>query len=937
MTSKRATASPPWLKRHSPKLLIALVAAAVAIGGGYAVSRKSPEDHLAHAKALQAKGDAKGAMIEIKSALQLAPNDPAVRYLLGQAHYTSGDYVSAEKELQKAIELGRDADEARLLLARALIAMNRPERVIEHIQLSDTAPASAQARYLALKAKARFIQGDAAAARESLEEADKRAPGHPEALFAHAQIQQALGDASGALARLEQALAKAPEVAEYWVTKGELLSALGRKAAALAAYDKALSLAPLNVPARLAVIQGNIDAGDLGQAETGLKILRAAAPHHLIGMYLEALLDFRRQRYQDAYARLQPVLRGAPDARQARLLAGAVSSVLGKQEEALNHLNQVLQGDPGNALANKLVATTLLRLGQTDKAKAVVDAIDSDADDPGLSMLRGQVALRSGDYAGARAQLTKAVSQGARDPGVFLDLASSEERLGDTSAMLDALSKAAALDKSSTGADMLLINAHLKDRRYDEAFKVADGLARKQVSPALPHNVRGVIHSARRDFGQARASFEKALEIDPQFLDAANNLAYLDIQARDFKSARARFEQVLKHAPNDSRAWLALAKIATVQRDEAGVREYLEKAKRADTKNVDARQLLVRYWLGKNNTGFALQEAREALAATGEPGFHELIGLALAQQGDKPGALEAFERWAHDKPDSAQALTRLGQAQALLGRRKEALRALDRAIALQPEHFAALASKMSILAEDGRPNESIKLAQTLQSRYPNQVIGYIGEADALAARKQWLDAARLYARSARMADSNRLLARAAQTYASAGAAAEAIAVLRQWLETHPKDRAIRRELAMAHEKAGQRREAIEHYRLLLQADPKDLIAGNNLALLLFAEQDPGAVAAAEQAYRLKPDSPHVQDTLGWILVHSGQGPRGIKLIKQAFDAMPESLELHWHYAAGLAAMGEPALARFELDRLLSRDKRFPQESEARRLMASLKR
>lgn len=936
MTSKRSTVPAPWLRRHYPKLLIALLAAAVLGGGGYAMSLKSPEDHLAHAKALQAKGDAKGAMIEIKSALQQAPNDPEVRYLLGEAHYTSGDYASAEKELEKAIELGRNADEARLLLARTLIAMKKPDRVIEQMQPSNQAPASVQVRYLALKAKAQFIAGDAAAARASLEEADKLVPGHPETLFAHAQIQQALDDAPGALALVEQALAKSPDVAEYWVTRGELLTALGRTAPALAAYDKALALAPLNVPARLAVIQGNIDAGNLDLAAAGLKILRAAAPNHLIGMYLEALLEFRRQHYQEAYAKLQPVLRGAPDARQARLLAGAVSSVLGKQEEALNHLNQVLQGDPGNALANKLMATTLLRLGQTDKAKAVIDAIDGGANDPGLSVLRGQVALKRGDFSGARAQLAKAISQGANDPGVFLDLASSEERLGDASAMFEALGKAAALDKSSTGADLLLINAYIRNQRYDDAFKAVEGLARKQSNPALAHNVRGVIHSARRDFQQARASFEKALELDPKFVDAASNLAYLDIQAKDFKSARSRFQHVLKHAPNDSRAWLALAKIATVQKDEAGVRENLEQAKRADSKNVDARQLLVRYWLGKNNIGFALQEAREALAATGEPGFHELIGLALAQQGDKAGALEAFERWAHDKPDLPQAWTRVGQAQAMLGQRKEALRTLDKAIALRPDAFAALASKMAVLAEDGRPNESIKLAQSLQSRYPDQVIGYVGEADALAAQQQWLAAARLYTRSARMAGSSRLIAKAAQTYARAGATSEGIATLQQWLKASPADQAIRRELAMTHEKAGQRREAIEHYRLLLRSDPADMVAANNLALLLFAEKDPGAVAAAEQAYKLKPDSPYVRDTLGWILVHSGQAPRGIKLIKQAFDTMPESLELHWHYAAGLAAMGEPTLARFELERLLNRGQRFPQEADARKLLASLR-
>ena len=63
------------LKAYLPKILAATAGAAVLAGGAYFAMKKSPEDHFRAGKELQQKRDYKAAEIELKNALQGAPDN----------------------------------------------------------------------------------------------------------------------------------------------------------------------------------------------------------------------------------------------------------------------------------------------------------------------------------------------------------------------------------------------------------------------------------------------------------------------------------------------------------------------------------------------------------------------------------------------------------------------------------------------------------------------------------------------------------------------------------------------------------------------------------------------------------------------------------------------------------------------------------------------
>lgn len=924
-----------WLRANVLTVLGALAASAILGGGAYFATRKSPQDHFKAGIELHKKGDFKGAAIELKNALQQTPNNADARYLLGRIHFANGDLLNAEKELKNARGLDLKEGDLDVLYARTLLLIDQPQRVLDEVNADAGSAPEINAAILALRARAHLMLKETAATETNLEEADALSPGHPETLATRAYLAFSQGRKDEALAQVTQALAKAAGRSDLWVVKASLLQTLQREDEALQAYAKALAIEPGNVPARLATVQLHLRAAALDRAETEIKELRKYAPGNLMGRYLEALLDFRRGRLPDSYSKLTELLRATPNAFQANLLAGVVTLSLGKREEARTYLNKVLLADPQHVMARKLMAATLADLGSLDEAKKILDSFQQTGNDPSLNMLQGDIALRQGHFAEARKYLEN-VEDAQRNAKYFANLALSRSGSGDEAGAVQALEKAADLDNTSTRPEVLLVVSHLRANRLDAAMDVVNKLEKERPNDPLVSHLRGSVQFAKNDRIQARASFAKALQTKPDYFPATFSLAQMDIQDKDMKSARSRFEELLKHSPNESRAWLALANLEAMQKNEAGYLKNLEQAKKADGNNIQAHQILTRYWLAKRDAAKALAAAREGLEATKRPEFNELIGLALHLQGDKVNALATFKRWVESSPKNPQAHFRLAQAHIAMKESDAALKSLDKALALRPDFPEAKVSKALVLGQTGHADEAVKIARALQASAPKAGAGFLTEAEILLAGNKPLDAAKLYVKAAQITGQGQPLGRAYQAYALAGQAGEGEKQFELWLKAHPNDTLIRHQLAASLLTAKRLKESADHYRILIRANPKDFMAHNNLAWILGESRDPEAIAIAEQANKLGPDNPATQDTLGWILVNAGQTQRGLDLLKKAVAKAPDALEIHWHLAAGLVKSGDRAKARQELEKLLGRGQKFPQESEARKLLDSLK-
>jgi len=117
------------LPRFVTLALLAVLAAAVLAAGFSGCGGESTQDLVSSAKAKLEKEDSKGAVIQLKTALQQSPQSAEARYLLGKALLAEGRTGEAMVELEKARDLKHPDNAVLPLLAQGMLAMRQIKKL----------------------------------------------------------------------------------------------------------------------------------------------------------------------------------------------------------------------------------------------------------------------------------------------------------------------------------------------------------------------------------------------------------------------------------------------------------------------------------------------------------------------------------------------------------------------------------------------------------------------------------------------------------------------------------------------------------------------------------------------------------------------------------------------------------------------------------------
>ena len=912
---------------------IALTLGLLALAG---CGGKSVEELIAQADQHMAGGDYQSATVELKNALQQDGSSPRARWLLGKLYLDTGDVLSAEKELLRARELGWDASDITPALARTQLAQGEYSAVLA--LSGDNLEAPAAARLLATQAAAQLALGETASAEKLVAAAFARDPDSVDAKMAEARVLATRGDATGALIVLEEVLSDAPQLGPAWSLKGDILMYQQLLPEAAAAFDQAIALQKNNFPDRLKRALVNLQRQDFEAAQADATVLLKAAPQHPAGNYVQGILYFQEKQYAQAITALSVAEPAAEQYPLTLFYLGSAHLMEGNRDQAALFAGRFVKLLPEHVAGRKLLA--LLRL-QQGKFTAVQDllqpVLDSNPDDTGALNIMANALLRDGKTEEGLTLLTRIVELQPDSPAAQVRLGAGLLMTGKDDAAVAHMETALTLDPEFQQADILLIMNQLRKKNFQGAIEAAQAFRRRNPGQVAPHNVLGKVYLASGQPDEARAAFEKALELEPGDPAANHSLAAMAIEAGDLAAARRYYSTILKHHENSLSALMQLAALDAREMREQDMVAHLEQAMASHPDALQPRLMLARYYLrsGQSDQVAPLFATLTDLQKQ-SPQVLQMQALAQLSGNQHAAASYTLEQLIAASPNTPSSHHLLAMAAEGSGDRERARQQLQRALTLDENYGPSLLAMARLALTEGDLETFNHYLPRLEALAPEsaEVLGL----RAAAAQQQGKlpEAVELAARAYTEAPTTETLLRLALYHNLAGNTVESRRLQQAWIAQYPQDILVRTALASALQSENRVEEAMAQYEAILETNPDNVTALNNLAWYLREEDRQRAHAYIRRAAEIAPDRPEVLDTLAVIEYLDGDYRRARRSAQRALAVAPDNPSLRYHQAMIDAAAGNRASALAILRELLENSESpFAERAAAVALLARL--
>jgi putative PEP-CTERM system TPR-repeat lipoprotein len=465
--------------------------------------KQTAEEHIMAAEQFTAANNNSAAVLELKNAIQLEPNSAEARFKLGRLYLETNQFESAEKELNRAMELGYSSADVLPLLAKAYRQTGAVNALagVNHNQASLSAAESAQMGYYKLTALVELEQSDEALLLiEEILELDTQSVYRG---LARSYVPIINQDYDTALENAQSARAQAPlnEDVLRLLSKLQLIKQLPEDAVeTLAELSK---LRPDDVETLFTHLSLLMDLRRFDDAEPIVdSLLELNAENGLLNQFKGMILASQQQ-HEDALSYLSKALLNGRDNAVVRLLAGYSSYRVADYEGAVANLSLIAEQLPGNHPGLRLLADSQLMLGQSLEASNTLASFeDTSQSDASLFSRAGFGLIQKGDIETAR----QVVSQGNKIDATaedLLRLGVLQLSLNDVEGLVK-LEQAATESPDSSLTQSTLATAYLLSGEIEKARALAASWKETQPDNFQPYLLAGELALRDEDIDEAR-------------------------------------------------------------------------------------------------------------------------------------------------------------------------------------------------------------------------------------------------------------------------------------------------------------------------------------------------------------------------------------------------------------------------------------------------
>ncbi|MCC2614760.1 PEP-CTERM system TPR-repeat protein PrsT [Aestuariibacter halophilus] len=898
-------------------------------------------------KALNAfnQNDVEAAYIHLKNSLQADNNYLPAKILMGKILMVSGYLDEAETELQESLAAGADTNLVAETLGKIWLYQKQYDKIINaDFKGLDT---TNQINWALIVATAYLNQEQVEKARDAYQSILRTAPDDVRALNALAAMalnEQALDTANQYLQRAQTRSPKDPSTLRLL---GEYHLAEGNVPAAVEVLERGEQIHPDNPLLRRTLMSAYLQNQDEAKARALLDRIIEQTPDDPTATLMHAWLDARNNSNEEAASQLEALsgklanlneetLNDSPNLIYIQALAAFANNRL---EKARTFFSQYLNRVPDNLDARRMLAQTLLRLGQARDALEVMER---------------------GDDAYAK----------DLDAGIMLgELYLTNNKAFRTLELLSRMRQHFGQDRR---LDLLEIKMLIARERYDQAFQKLD------ESPYINDDVRFVLTKSMLylrtgQFDKANEIADKLLELAPDNIDFLNFKSAVLIKVKDWPNAMTFIEKVLAERPQHYAARFnqvtvlaasgqgqqALPLVKTLHEEQpdnletllmyAGLlldnqqrnlaQEKINRALKIDRDNLRANQLQVNILLGDGEKDKAIRVLNSMVKTAPDNLDIQLqrAGLLL-DTGNQERAEREFARIAEQASDNPGALVALSDLEYRARLFDNAKAHLEQAIKLAPDHVAvgiAYVRMQIALDEDQRATRHLRHLSKNHAEQPELIVL---DGDLLLRNNQPDKAFERYWQAYQQAPSYRLALIKLYQLAKQGVAQDAFAShIESMVEANPENHFQRNLLADHYVHAKQPDKAKRHYLALVEADniPNKAVILNNLANLSLDSDLEAAAEFIRQAMAINSDLSSVVDTHGWILARQGQYDEALTTLRRAFAMDSNEPSIRYHLGYTLHKLGRNSEAQEELAAAIASESSFSERDAAQQLLEQL--
>ena len=244
------------------------------------------------------------------------------------------------------------------------------------------------------------------------------------------------------------------------------------------------------------------------------------------------------------------------------------------------------------------------------------------------------------------------------------------------------------------------------------------GSRKSNPTNAARRTRKGVVYLAMRDNARARASFEKAVSLNPGFGTAVFNLARLDTLEKNYEGARSRYQAIVAKDAQNEAALLALAELLAVTKaPPEEVRAAIERAVAANPASAQPRLALIAFHVSRKEWAAAVVAGQAAQVAVPDSAdILEALGVAQFASGEPNQAIATLKRAVRIRPDNVQSLLVLAELQSRQKDWEGAIQSLRSVVDLQPASSPGWILLAGVYDEAGRlPGGNGRSSQTSEA------------------------------------------------------------------------------------------------------------------------------------------------------------------------------------------------------------------------------